>query len=125
MGGWGRGFVLAVSEKWREPESVYRFDRPGLGSVQFVQVGSIWVANMIAQRGYTKGAPALCLQSLICCLESVKTFSERLNLTIHMPKIGTGLGGRRWSEVEPLIKKHLGDNVVVHDPNLHVEGGKP
>ncbi len=68
LGGWGKGFVLAVSRRWPEPEAAYRAwhrDRAandfGLGAAQFVQVEPyVWVANMIGQRGMrtgSKGAP--------------------------------------------------------------------
>lgn len=67
VGGWGAGFVTAISNKWVEPEIEYkkwhysktvtRFnkDRPFcLGEVDYVQVRKspfIFVANMIGQRG--------------------------------------------------------------------------
>src|SRR5258707_4996004 len=51
IGGWGKGFVLAISKRWEEPEAAYRAwyaDRSsndfGLGGVQFVQVEDyIWI----------------------------------------------------------------------------------
>src|SRR5215472_3146493 len=56
IGGWGKGFVLAVSRRWKQPEAEYRAWHAagkqggfGLGAVQFVQVEPyIWVANMVA-----------------------------------------------------------------------------
>ena len=64
MGRWGKGFVLALSRRWRQPEEQYRAwyagrtgEGFGLGAVQFIQVESyIWVANMIAQRGTKTGS---------------------------------------------------------------------
>ncbi|MBW3598142.1 MAG: Appr-1-p processing protein, partial [Planctomycetes bacterium] len=58
-GGRGRGFVLAISARWPQPEARYReWHKAGadagfrLGAVQLVQVGeSAWVANMVAQAG--------------------------------------------------------------------------
>src|SRR3954470_20321734 len=63
-GGWGKGFVLALSRRWPEPEKAYRAwhrDRAandfGLGAVQLVQVErQVWVANMIGQRGIRTGS---------------------------------------------------------------------
>lgn len=70
IGGWGAGFVVAISKRWPEPEEAYRAwakgrfkPKPGctiigaqtfeLGHVQFVTVApQLAVANMIAQRGY-------------------------------------------------------------------------
>ncbi len=64
LGGWGKGFVLAVSRRWPEPEAAFRAwhrDRAandfGLGAVQFVQVERyVWVANMVGQRGIRTGS---------------------------------------------------------------------
>ena len=60
IGGWGKGFVVAISRKWPEPESDYRRwyaarDRNdfGLGAVRVVSVADdVSVANMIG-RGAT------------------------------------------------------------------------
>lgn len=78
IGGWGKGFVTAISRKWQNPEKEYRnwfkseeFEvteiveaekiestdtysnekKFKLGNVQFVKADEkIWIANMIAQR---------------------------------------------------------------------------
>ena len=63
-GGWGKGFVLAVSNRWPQPETAYRAwyrDRAhndfGLGAAQFVQVEKyLWVANLIGQHGTRTGS---------------------------------------------------------------------
>jgi hypothetical protein len=65
IGGWGKGFVLAISNRWEEPEVEYRkWHNEGkvggfvLGAVQFVQVEPyIWIAYMIGQRGIKQAAP--------------------------------------------------------------------
>lgn len=64
LGGWGKGFVLALSRRWSEPEAAYRrWHRGrsgndfGLGAAQFVQVEPyIWVANVVGQRGIRTGS---------------------------------------------------------------------
>ena len=70
LGGWGKGFVVAISRRWPEPERAFRqWHRAragndfGLGAVQVVQVKpDVWVANMVAQRGIrtarSTGVPA-------------------------------------------------------------------
>lgn len=58
VGAWGKGFVLAVSRRWNEPEKQYRrwhkgeLDKPfELGQVQYVQVEpDLWIANVIGLR---------------------------------------------------------------------------
>lgn len=49
-GGWGRGFVLSLSKKWKEPEKAYRKCELKLGNAYEVFCeDDIYVVNMIAQ----------------------------------------------------------------------------
>ena len=59
IGGWGKGFVLAISKRWTEPEKKYRewyrnrarndFE---LGAIQLIKVSeNKYVGNMITQQG--------------------------------------------------------------------------
>src|SRR6187431_680386 len=83
IGGWGKGFVLALSKRWERPEAEYRAWHAtgkaggfGLGAVQFVQVEpSVWVANMVGQRGTKRGSsgPPIRYDALARCLEAVGT----------------------------------------------------
>ena len=122
-GGWGRGFVLAVSERWAEPEREYRKwhkSKEGfvLGEVQFVKVSDdIIVANMLAQCGYaTPTKPAVRYDALKICLEKVAEKAKELGATVHMPRISTGLAGGMWSEVEKIIEEVFQDaDVCVYD----------
>ena len=117
LGGWGKGFVLAVSRRWREPEAAFRAwhrDRAcndfGLGVVQFVQVEPyIWVANMIGQRGIRAGSqgPPVRYTALDRCLAALAERAIELNASVHLPRIGCGLAGGRWELVEPLIIERL------------------
>ncbi|MFG3249417.1 macro domain-containing protein [Streptomyces sp. NPDC048187] len=128
LGGWGKGFVLAVSRRWPEPEAAYRAwhrDRAsndfGLGAVQFVQVERyVWVANMIGQRGTrtgSKGVPVR-YEAIDAALGRVADRAAELDASVHMPRIGCGLAGGKWSRVEPLISERLvgrGVPVTVYD----------
>ncbi|SDQ92672.1 hypothetical protein SAMN05216511_0969 [Streptomyces sp. KS_16] len=56
MGGWGKGFVLALSRRRPEPEAAYRrwhrertHNDFGLGAAQVAD--QLWVANAVGQRG--------------------------------------------------------------------------
>ncbi|MEU6083658.1 macro domain-containing protein [Streptomyces sp. NPDC047108] len=117
LGGWGKGFVLAVSRRWPEPEAAYRRwhrERAGndfaLGAVQFVQVERyVWVANMIGQRGTrtgSKGVPVR-YEAIGTALGAVAAKARELGASVHMPKIGCGLAGGRWELVRPLIEDRL------------------
>ncbi|MGI5459696.1 macro domain-containing protein [Streptomyces sp. CA-249302] len=127
-GGWGKGFVLAISRRWPEPEAAYRAwhrDRAandfGLGAAQFVQVEKyLWVANMIGQRGTrtgSKGVPVR-YEAIDTALGRLADKALELNASVHMPRIGCGLAGGKWSRVEPLISDRLvkrGVKVTVYD----------
>ncbi|MGL4667969.1 MAG: macro domain-containing protein [Saezia sp.] len=133
VGGWGKGFVLALSKRWLEPEQMYRNwyrDRQqndfALGSVQLVQVESaLWVCNMISQHGIgvdMKGVPPIRYEALEACLKKLQKQAQKLDANVHMPRIGCGLAGGRWERIEPLITQCLvrhGIDVYVYD---YVEG---
>jgi O-acetyl-ADP-ribose deacetylase (regulator of RNase III) len=120
-GGWGKGFVLAISKKWPEPEQYYRRwyaskEMFALGSIQLVQVRpDTWVANMIAQQGYKAGSkgPPIRYSALKKALEQLADEARTLKASIHMPKIGTGLSGGRWELIEPIITEAL-NGLSVH-----------
>lgn len=120
-GGWGRGFVLAVSKRWSAPERNYRITVPDLGDVDHVWVEeNLWVANMCAQNGYTsRDRPvAVDYAALGICLDDVAFRATDLDASVHMPRIGCGLGGGRWEIVEALLNQRLvanGVKVTVYD----------
>lgn len=144
-GGWGAGFVMAISAKWHQPEEAYRKwhhdqtgdDRSGLltlqlGHTQLVQVQGhpfhptddqkIWVANMIAQRGWTwtsDGTPPIRYDALKSAFERVVQEAGLLNASIHMPRIGCGLAGGTWPEVEKVLRGVL-DYYELYDSNVYV-----
>ncbi|WP_203183781.1 macro domain-containing protein [Streptomyces pratensis] len=128
LGGWGKGFVLAVSRRWPGPEAAYRrWHRErsgndfGLGAVQFVQAERyIWVANVVGQRGIrtgSKGVPVR-YEAIDAGLDKVAAKAADLGASVHMPRIGCGLAGGTWPRVEPLITERLvsrGIDVTVYD----------
>lgn len=122
MGGWGAGFVLALSRKWKEPERDYRSQSEYfLGSVRFVAVEeNVIVANMIAQDRF--GGVAVDYPSLRTCLNKVKRtvlqqqFVLKSPFSVHMPRIGCGLGGGDWETVSKIVEEELdGVEVFVYD----------
>lgn len=116
-GGWGKGFVLAVSKRWPEPERDYRAwyrDRPhndfGLGAVRIVPVApGLWVANMIGQHGTKTGSngPPIRYEAVEACLSTLAGEAQRLRASVHMPRIGCGLAGGTWDRIEPIIVRTL------------------
>lgn len=126
-GKWGKGFVVAVSDRWPvvrelylcwyagklksvdtdETGRVFCWQSPfALGAVQYVQVQrDVIICNMVAQRGIKTGSsrPPIRYDALAVCLMKVAGEAARVNASIHMPRIGCGLAGGRWENVEPII----------------------
>ena len=127
IGGWGKGFVMAISKRWKEPEAKYREWHSSnrdfyLGEVQFVQVeNEIWVANMIGQHKINadnNGNPPIRYDAIANCLNKVASFANEINASIHMPRIGCGLAGGNWEQIEPLIINNFSEkdiDVTVYD----------
>jgi len=133
-GAYGAGFARKIATTYpRAKEQYIRWHRGDwslhpfrLGAVQFVGVGrevrrgpwhGRWVANMVAQHGLrTRTNPhPLDLQSLAECLGELADDDEHV---IVMPRIGCGLAGGTWAEVEPLINSILyAKDVHVYDPD--------
>ncbi|MEV6929135.1 Appr-1-p processing protein [Dactylosporangium sp. NPDC051485] len=117
LGGWGKGFVLAISRRWPEPERAYRrWHREragndfGLGAVQLVQVRpDTWVANMVAQHGMRTGSngPPIRYDAVATALAALAGHAAELSASVHMPRIGCGLAGGRWERIEPLVTAAL------------------
>jgi O-acetyl-ADP-ribose deacetylase (regulator of RNase III) len=130
LGGWGKGFVLAISRRWPQPERAYRqWHRErsgndfGLGATQLVQVShDTWVANMIAQRGIRTGSKGVPIRydAVQRCLTTMVDHAVRLGASVHMPRIGCGLAGGRWERIEPIIlatlcSRDIATTVYDHD----------
>ena len=127
IGGWGKGFVLALSKRWKEPEKQYRDWYKSkkdfvLGNVQFVLVeDDVWVANLIGQHKINKdenGNPPIRYDAVREGLDKVSRFAIRNKASVHMPRIGCGLAGGKWEDIEPLIISALIENnipVTVYD----------
>ncbi len=117
IGGWGKGFVVAISKRWTEPEKAYRewhrnrakndFE---LGAIQVIQVSNDkYVGNIIAQQGIKTGSKGVPIryEAVKTCLEKIAIEAQRLDASIHMPRIGCGLAGGKWTAIEPLIEQTL------------------
>lgn len=114
IGGWGRGFVVAVTRRWPEPEREYRrWFRAGfeLGQIQLVPVEpDLWVANMIGQHDIRRGpdgTPPIRYAAIEQCLATLADRATELGASVHMPRIGAGLAGGHWDDIEPLILRTL------------------
>lgn len=126
IGGWGSGFVVALSERWTGPEQAYRKMHESnskdfhklLGAVQFVPVGDdIFVANIIGQNGTVSqdNPQPVVYEALEAGLLAVGNLALEEGATVHMPRLGCGLAGGSWAIVEEIIQRTIKVPVVVYD----------
>jgi O-acetyl-ADP-ribose deacetylase (regulator of RNase III) len=127
LGRWGKGFVMAISKRWKEPEADFRrwYKNGGevpfaLGEVTFVGVEpDLWVANLIGQHGLkpSGGRPPVRYDDILHGLKTLTAFAKKNAASVHMPRIGCGLAGGDWEVVEALIHVTLiaaGTKVTVY-----------
>ena len=116
IGAWGKGFVMAISKRWKEPAKQYKqWYKEGedftLGAVQFVAVEeNVWVANIIGQHKIYKdenGNPPIRYEAVKEGLQQVAEFAQKINAKVQMPRIGCGLAGGSWDEIEKIIEETL------------------
>jgi O-acetyl-ADP-ribose deacetylase (regulator of RNase III) len=117
-GKWGKGFVLAVSKRWKAPELAYRkafsvSPTLTLGDVQFVPVEPrLEIANLIGQHGVARGGqrvPPIRYEAIRKGLNAVAIHATERDATVHVPRMGCGLAGGRWEDIESIIEETLDD----------------
>lgn len=99
-----------------------------LGDVQFCPMPtddgtSLWIANLVCQDGYKSESNPVPLSyiHLVKCLSEVENFltgmkSLGTDLQVVCPKMGAGLAGGNWPEIEKLIAAYLPlRNVTVYE----------
>jgi predicted NAD-dependent protein-ADP-ribosyltransferase YbiA (DUF1768 family)/O-acetyl-ADP-ribose deacetylase (regulator of RNase III) len=130
IGMWGKGFVLALSRKWKQTELAYRAwyslkEYEGvpfrLGHVQFVEVEpNLWVANLLGQHGIARpsSTPPIRYDAIRQGLTIIANYAKYEKASVHMPRIGSGLAGGSWQLVSEIIQDRLltqGVEVTVYD----------
>jgi len=123
---WGRGFTVAVREKWPDAQRLFtewmvaQKGAPRLGSVHFAALGEdLQLASLVAQHGYGP-TPGLRLRyaALESCLEALSQRARAADATVHMPRIGCGEAGGSWEVVSDIIDETLcrcGVPVTIYD----------
>lgn len=125
VGGWGAGFVMALSARWKAPEEQYR-DRCNAASVSggYVQIipvePGLLVANVIGQHGVRDPDRPSYVPVRYNWLEAgfayLGAVAGRLNVTgWAMPRLGCGLAGGEWQDVQRIVARRLPSNVTVYD----------
>jgi O-acetyl-ADP-ribose deacetylase (regulator of RNase III) len=137
LGRWGSGFVVPLGRLYPSAKFAYHrwcegLDDPsysatglmGLGEIQFVQVEPhLWVVNIIGQHGVIDRTPAgegppIRYEAIRQGFAKLRGFATLRSASVHMPRMGAGLAGGQWEEIEKLINAELlsgGLDVFVYD----------
>jgi O-acetyl-ADP-ribose deacetylase (regulator of RNase III) len=136
---WGRrGVAAALAAKF--PESARAFHAWAVAAPDNLAAGNVHIASdsksgvrvdivsLVAQRGYgPRTATRLDYAALRTGLESLADHALRHDLTVHLPRIGTGQAGGRWDMVSDIVADVLvskGLHVVVHTMPARPGGAK-
>jgi len=126
-GKYGAGFSGALSARWPKIESEYRswwrsrYGKLQLGDIQTLQILSdLVVINMVAQNGTVSpdNPKPIDYDALRECIAKAGKEISQFNASVHIPRIGCGLAGGKWEEVEKIVTDELlkrGINVTVYD----------
>jgi Zn-dependent peptidase ImmA (M78 family)/O-acetyl-ADP-ribose deacetylase (regulator of RNase III) len=114
---WGpQGVAAALGRAFPTAKAAYRSwtiaNRGAeLGAVHLVETSEmpgVWIASLVAQRGYGSGSPPrLSYAALSTALSTMGDRCQSLDAHVRMPRIGTGQAGGRWDLVETEIDDHL------------------
>lgn len=88
--------------EWLQDNYPKRKDALGKCNIVLIVEG-LWIANCITQGlAYYDGVLAT-PEAIRASLNEAFAAAEQLNLPLYLPKIGCGLGGLQWSDVEPIV----------------------
>ena len=117
----GSGVAKLIKEKYfnayQEYYNLYTQGKLTLGTVQIVKFSQKYIANCVTQRYYGKENKVYVdYEAFAECMKKLNYVGKSKNLTIAMPKIGSGLGGGNWDILEEIIEEEFQDVV----PNVYI-----
>jgi O-acetyl-ADP-ribose deacetylase (regulator of RNase III) len=119
----GSGVALSVRNKYPECFKLYydfcktnrNFPDECLGKVVVYQNENLFICNAITQRDFGKdGRKYVNYQAVQECFSQIAELAEYLNVDVHYPLIGCGLGGGDWAIVSDLISQPLEAKNIKH-----------
>ena len=122
----GGGFAVSLRKRYPVTQkdfkewSILEKDNLCLGRSHFVTISDgLHAFSMVAQHGYGASAnPRVRYRALETCLTNLRYRAEKLEASIHMPRIGVGNAGGDWSVIEEIVLDTLvneGVEVNVYD----------
>lgn len=115
--GFGSGVAAGMAKKYPKAKAYFhdKFEEDGwkLGDVQFVQLvdkDHKWVANCATQYAYLpRGIKHADYDAIRTAMTKVKEFAKSKNMSIAIPKIGAGLAGGDWADIEKILQEVFSD----------------
>ncbi|MDR2013913.1 MAG: macro domain-containing protein [Rhodanobacter sp.] len=116
------GLALALRERWPSMVRDYRH----AAHARAPESGSIWPWTGVDEHGGTRCIVNLVTQTMLhsgpnakpgkatienvghCLRELVKYIHKEKVRSLALPRLATGVGTLAWSEVKPVLEKHLG-----------------
>jgi O-acetyl-ADP-ribose deacetylase (regulator of RNase III) len=123
---WGAGFVIPLGNAYPQAKQAYLAMSDAdmqLGRTQFVEVGEVTVANMIAQKGIRPSKDGIPLRyaALHACLEEVQKRALEKGCTVSMPRIGAKRGGGDWNVIKAIIMATMKVDTYVYTLPVEAE----
>jgi O-acetyl-ADP-ribose deacetylase (regulator of RNase III) len=117
---WGGAFARALRDRFPDTQAAFcewvAVDRLNLslGHTHVLDLaGALTVASMVTQRGYgASSQPRIAYSALRHCLDQVAAVARERGATVHMPRIGVGMAGGKWSVVRELIDNAFVENGI-------------
>lgn len=136
IGAWGAGFTGALDKvypeagvrfrKWTSPEPAFSDPPYVLGAVQIIPTRrkQVFICNLVGQNGIRgpKNPTPIDYEAIKNgfseLLEFLRCYADRTSSIIHMPRLGAGLAGGDWNQIEILVQQEFVDKgytVIVYD----------
>ena len=108
-GAFGAGIAGQIAQKFPEVKSAYflKHNNVGhrLGDIQIVKIENpktsvLYIVNMMTQNSYGRNGKHVSYNACHLAFGKLFEFCHKNNLSLSIPKIGTGLGGGSWEKIE-------------------------
>ena len=115
----GSGVAKQIKEKYPVAYAAYvdKYWQSGLqlGSIITVTMepSQLVIVHAMTQNGFGKdNRRYVSYTAIMDCMLQVRLLAESTGLEVHMPKIGAGLGGGAWCDIEQILMKTIIDATV-------------
>lgn len=116
----GAGIALHVKKEFPEAYNddlkTEKGDKKKLGTIRVIDIGNNkFVINAYTQYAFWGHRPNVSYSAIYDCFEKINHFMTRNSLSdLTIPKIGAGLAGGNWDDIERLIKKTMDPAITIN-----------